>query len=68
MRFRITIFSFVSLAPAEVAIRKTFERLQTEGVVGTRKDLTPKALFEICGLEDSMTIDFEAGGEAFVAV
>jgi len=68
MGFRIMIFSFASLAPAVVAIRKTFEKIQTDGVVGTGKDLTPKALFEICGLKDSMTIDFEAGGAAFAAV
>ena len=65
MGFRIMIFSFASLAPAYTAIRATMERLKNEGVVGTGKDLTPRKLFEICGLEESMMLDFEAGGLAF---
>jgi len=67
MGFRIMIFSFASIAPAVVAIKKTFEKILTDGVVGTGKDLTPKALFEICGLQDSIIIDSEAGGAAFAA-
>ena len=65
MGFRIMIFSFASLAPAYTAIRATMERLKNEGVVGTGKDLTPKKLFEVCGLQESMTLDSEAGGLAF---
>lgn len=65
MGFRIMIFSFASLAPAYVGIKTAFERLKTEGVLGTGKDLTPKRLFEVCGLEDSMMVDFQAGGLAF---
>ena len=66
MGFRIMIFSFASIAPAYVAIRETLLRLKKDGVVGTSKDLTPRRLFEVCGLKDSMTIDIEAGGVAFV--
>ena len=65
MGFRIMIFSFASLAPAYVAIRNTLLRLKAEGVVGTCEDLTPRRLFEVCGLKDSMSIDIEAGGIAF---
>ena len=65
MGYRIMIFSFASLAPAYVAIRNTFEKLKREGVTGTGKDLTPRKLFEICGLEHSMKVDMDAGGLAF---
>ena len=65
MGFRIMIFSFASLAPAYVGIKNALRKLKTEGVVGTGKDLTPRRLFEVCGLGDSMRIDVEAGGLAF---
>ena len=65
MGFRIMIFSFASLAPAYTAIRNTFLRLKKEGIVGTAKDLTPKALFEVCGLSQSMEVDSSAGNDAF---
>ncbi|KAI4148767.1 MAG: hypothetical protein LQ340_004945 [Diploschistes diacapsis] len=65
MGFRIMIFSFASIAPAYVAIRDSLQRLKKEGIVGTSKDLTPRKLFEVCGLKDSMMIDIEAGGMAF---
>ncbi|MCJ1294403.1 hypothetical protein MMC34_005961 [Xylographa carneopallida] len=63
--FRVVIFSFAALAPAYSAIRNTFQRLKTEGVVGTARDVTPKTIFRICGLEDSMLIDEAAGGTSF---
>ena len=65
MGFKIMIFSFASLAPAYTAIRTAFERLKAEGVVGTGTDLTPRRLFEICGLRESMIVDFDAGGLDF---
>ncbi|CAG8975175.1 hypothetical protein HYALB_00004236 [Hymenoscyphus albidus] len=65
MGFRIMIFSFASIAPAYVAIQTTLQRLKTEGVVGTAKDLTPLKLFDMCGLKDSIVIDTEAGGLSF---
>lgn len=65
MGFRIMIFSFASLAPAYTAIKSTMEHLKREGVTGTGKDLTPVKLFEVCGLQESMRLDMEAGGLAF---
>ena len=65
MGFRIMIFSFASLAPAYTAIKSTMEKLKAEGVTGTGKDLTPVKLFEVCGLKESMKVDFDAGGLAF---
>ncbi|GAM40731.1 carboxyphosphonoenolpyruvate phosphonomutase [Talaromyces pinophilus] len=65
MGFRIMIFSFASLAPAYMGIKSALERLKTEGVVGTPEGLSPRKLFEVCGLSDSMKIDADAGGLAF---
>ncbi len=65
MGFRIMIFSFASLAPTYNAIRSTLEKLKREGVTGIGKALTPRMLFEVCGLNESMKLDFAAGGMAF---
>lgn len=65
MGFRIMIFSFATLAPAYAAIRETLVRLRDHGVVGTPDGITPVKLFEVCGLQDAMTVDAVAGGEAF---
>ncbi|KAI4214198.1 MAG: hypothetical protein LQ351_003283 [Letrouitia transgressa] len=66
MGFRIMIFSFATLAPMYSAVRSGLEILKRDGVLGTRKELTPKKLFEVCGLEESMTLDVQAGGTNFV--
>ena len=66
MGFRIMIFSFASLAPAYGAIKAALEKRKNDGVTGTKKELTPKLLFEVCGLKDSMEVDTAAGGLAFV--
>lgn len=63
MGFRVVIFSFASLAPAYTAIRNTFEWLKEYGVTGS--DVTPKQIFQVCGLEDLMVIDEQAGGTSF---
>lgn len=65
MGFRIMIFSFATLAPAYVAIRDTLLRLRDQGVVGTPAHITPVKLFEVCGLEQSMAVDLNAGGASF---
>ncbi|KAH8647668.1 oxaloacetate Acetylhydrolase [Xylariales sp. PMI_506] len=65
MGFRIMIFSLATLAPAYVAIKETLLRLKNQGVVGTPKEITPVKLFEVCGLEQSMAVDTNAGGTAF---
>ncbi|KAI5917109.1 putative carboxyphosphonoenolpyruvate phosphonomutase [Camillea tinctor] len=65
MGFRIMIFSFATLAPAYVAIKETLTRLKTQGVVGTPESITPVTLFEVCGLQHSMSVDINAGGAAF---
>ncbi|KAI1493429.1 putative carboxyphosphonoenolpyruvate phosphonomutase [Biscogniauxia mediterranea] len=65
MGFRIMIFSFATLAPAYVAIKETLNRLKTQGIVGTPENITPVTLFEVCGLQHSMSVDMNAGGAAF---
>lgn len=65
MGFRIMIVPFAALAPAYTAIKTAFERLKKTGLTGTGKELTPRKLFQVCGLEDSMRIDAAAGGRSF---
>ena len=65
--FRIVIFPFASVAPAYVAIREGLQRLKETGFVGAPDYLSPKFVFAVCGLEESMRIDAEAGGAAFRA-
>ena len=63
--FRIMIVPFAALAPAYTAIREGMERLKGTGVLGAPKEVTPAAIFRVCGLEESLRVDAEAGGEAF---
>lgn len=67
MGFRIIIFSFSSLAPAYIAIKRTLEKVKREGVTGVPSDLTPTRLFDVCGMQESVEIDELAGGGAFKA-
>ncbi|THC94284.1 hypothetical protein EYZ11_006220 [Aspergillus tanneri] len=65
MGFRIMIFSFASLAPAYLGIKGALERLKNDGITGIPDGLSPKRLFEVCGLMDSVRIDTDAGGSGF---
>lgn len=67
MGFRIMIFSFASIAPAYQAIRATFQKLKTDGILGTKGEITPRKIFEVCGLEDLVEIDMASGGSSFKA-
>ncbi|MCJ1225197.1 hypothetical protein MMC12_001846 [Toensbergia leucococca] len=64
MGFRVVIFSFAGLAPAYKAILETFELLKVRGVTGS--GISPKTIFEVCGLAESMVVDEGVGGGAFV--
>lgn len=64
MGYRAMVFSFASIAPAYTAIKNTFERLMDSGVTGN--DVTPKKIFQVCGLSESMAVDEAAGGTAFM--
>jgi len=63
MGFKILIFSFAALAPAYVAIKATFEWLKAEGVTGT--SISPKTIYQVCGLKESIEIDQNAGGNVY---
>lgn len=66
MGFRIIIFSFAGLAPAYGAIKATYEKLKEEGVTGIQgSGITPRGIFDVCGLRECMRIDEDAGGEDF---
>jgi 2-methylisocitrate lyase-like PEP mutase family enzyme len=62
MGFRIIINPLAALGPAYRAVRMAFEKLMVGGSVETGGELSPKQLFEVCGLHASMKIDAEAGG------
>ncbi|KAF1808390.1 2,3-Dimethylmalate lyase [Eremomyces bilateralis CBS 781.70] len=63
--FRLIIWPFAALAPAYVAIKATMEKLKQDGVAEAPKELSPRRLFEVCGLGESMALDKAAGGQAF---
>ena len=63
--FRIIIFPFATIGPALTAMREGLEKLKRDGLPGLDKELTPQALFRVCGLDDSIKLDAEAGGAAF---
>ncbi|CAF9924105.1 MAG: hypothetical protein ALECFALPRED_002684 [Alectoria fallacina] len=66
MGFRIIIFSFAGLAPAYGAIKGAYDKLKREGVTGIQgSGITPKEIFDVCGLGECMRVDEEAGGEDF---
>ena len=66
MGFKIIIFPFAGLAPAYKAIKATYMKLKKDGVTGPEAEMTPKQLFSVSGLKESLEIDAAAGGRAFV--
>lgn len=66
MGFRIIIFSFAGLAPAYGAIKGAYEKLKAEGVTGIQgSGVTPRGIFDVCGLAGCMKVDEESGGDDF---
>ena len=66
MGFRIIIFSFAAIAPAYSAIKHAYEKLKTQGVTGIQgTGISPRGIFEVCGLQQAMEVDTAAGGEDF---
>jgi methylisocitrate lyase len=63
--FRIIIFPFATLGPALVAMREGLAKLREDGLPGLSEEITPQMLFRVCGLDESLKLDAEAGGEAF---
>lgn len=65
MGFKVIIFPFATIGPALTAMREGLETLKADGLPGLDKELTPQALFRVCGLDESVKLDAEAGGVAF---
>lgn len=63
--FRLIIHPFAAIAPAYGAIYDGMVKLKTTGRMDHDPKLTPQFVFKVCGLDDSMAIDKEAGGQAF---
>jgi len=61
--FRIIIFPFAAIFPADEATRKAFIHLKKAGKTGLAPEYTPKKLFTIVGLEEATEIDAQAGGK-----
>ena len=68
--FRIIIFPGLALSQVLVAVTGAMNELRKTGTVkrdssAVAKSLSPRALFEVCGLSECMAFDEEAGGVAF---
>lgn len=69
MGFRVVIWPGIALSAALTSVTVAMEELKRRGTVGTKqeggKGLSPRKLFEVCGLDDCLAFDREAGGVAF---
>lgn len=63
--FRIIIYPFATIGPALTAMREGLEKLKRDGIPGLDKEITPQMLFRVCGLDESVKLDADAGGVAF---
>jgi 2-methylisocitrate lyase-like PEP mutase family enzyme len=66
MGFKIMIWPFAGLAPAYLAMRDVYVKAKKTGLAEVSSEVTPRKVFEVCGLEESMSIDEESGGDTFV--
>ncbi|KAF9698201.1 hypothetical protein EKO04_003832 [Ascochyta lentis] len=66
--FKIIIFPFASIFPAYEAIKEAFVRTKATGRTGLDKEFTPKKLFTIVGLKESMALDAAVGGSLYSKV
>jgi 2-methylisocitrate lyase-like PEP mutase family enzyme len=64
--FKIMIVPFVTIAPAYEAMKEELEYLKTAGTTKVSKTMKPQTLFRICGVDASIALDIDAGGQAFV--
>ena len=65
MGFKIIIFPFAALSPAYHAIQQSLKGLKQNGEVEPDGKMTPKELFNVVGLQQSLKIDAKAGGLAY---
>ena len=62
--YRCVIWSFAGLVPALLALRQAYSCLKETGLIEGKK-LSPKEVFEVCGLGEWMRVESEAGGAVF---
>jgi methylisocitrate lyase len=53
------------MCAAYVAIKDGLEKLKRTGRMDHDPKLTPQFIFNVCGLQESMAADAEAGGSSF---
>ncbi|SPO07048.1 related to carboxyphosphonoenolpyruvate phosphonomutase [Cephalotrichum gorgonifer] len=65
--FRIAIYPGFALAPVYGAVSRAARSLKGEGNEAVRAefDMSPKSMFEVCGLREAMEFDIEAGGKLY---
>ncbi|KAL8890735.1 MAG: hypothetical protein Q9192_005835 [Flavoplaca navasiana] len=69
MGFRIMIFSFAGLAPAYMAMKAAYAKLKNDGITGIQgTGVGPKVLFDVCGLQEAVHVDEQAGGEDYKSI
>jgi methylisocitrate lyase len=61
--FSMMIVPLATLAPAYTAVKAGLQKLKETGSADTA--LTPQDLFRVCGLDESMKVDEEAGASNF---
>ncbi|RGP71254.1 methylisocitrate lyase [Fusarium longipes] len=61
--FRIMIVPLATLAPAYTAVKTELQKLKKTG--STHTELTPQDLFRVCGLDEAIKIDKDAGAFNF---
>jgi 2-methylisocitrate lyase-like PEP mutase family enzyme len=63
--FRMVIWPFAGVSPAVLAMRAAYKELRETGLAKSVAPVTPKDIFELCGLKEWVAIDTAAGGEDF---
>ncbi|QDS70839.1 hypothetical protein FKW77_005153 [Venturia effusa] len=63
--FKLMIWSFATLVPAYVGIKTAMETMKKTGRSNDPPEITPKKIFEVCGLGACVSVDEDAGGRAF---
>ena len=66
MGFKIIIFPGVALSSVYTAVSEAALNLKETGKApGGKKNLSPKEIFEVCGLKECMEFDAAAGGKMY---
>lgn len=63
--FKLIIWPFAGIAPAMMAMKAAYKELMETGNTKKQAQVTPRDLFDMCGLQDWIHIDTAAGGDGF---